>query len=136
MAAPAGKQLAVLHTSKLTEGTYALTEYNADMFWSSRYEGYACFVDNDESIQTLTEKLIRSSNPTQEIDYSGDFNGNDLVNSVDAAIIDAVLHRDVKYTVSDELRLSFDVTTDSTNPDKKVTAQDIMWILEEYVGLH
>lgn len=128
-AAPDGKQVAILNTTKLNEGTYALNGYG-DMFWSEKYNGYVYFVNKDETAATLTQNLAVSQNTVTEIDYSGDINGVGGVTPADSAPINAVLHDvTVEYEISDLMRFQFDVTG-----DKKVTAQDIIWILNEYTG--
>lgn len=129
VAAPAGKQVALLNTTKLQEGTYALTGYS-DMFWSEKYGAYVCFVDNGETDTTLTEKLAVSQNSVTEIDYSGNINGVGGITPADSAAINAVLHSiSVEYEISDLMRFQFDVLG-----DRQVTAQDIMWILNQYTG--
>ena len=129
VAAPAGKQVALLNTTKLKEGTYALTGYS-DMFWSEKYSAYVCFVDNGETNTTLTEKLAVSQNSVTEIDYSGNINGVGGITPADSAAINAVLHSiSVEYEISDLMRFQFDVLG-----DRQVTAQDIMWILNQYTG--
>ena len=129
VAAPAGKQVALLNTDKLKEGTYALTGYS-DMFWSEKYNAYVCFVDKDETDATLTEKLAVSQNSVTEIDYSGNINGVGGITPADSAAINAVLHSiSVEYEISDLMRFQFDVLG-----DRQVTAQDIMWILNQYTG--
>ena len=129
MAAPDDKQVAILDTDKLKSGTYALDVYG-DMFWSEKYDAYVCFVNNNETAATLTPKLAVSQNTVTEIDYSGDINGVGGVTPADSAPINAVLHDvTVEYEISDLMRFQFDVTG-----DKKVTAQDIIWILNEYTG--
>lgn len=128
-AAPEGKQVAILNASKLETGTYALDGYG-DMFWSEKYSGYVYFVDNNETATTLTQKLVVSQNNVTEIDYSGDINDNGIINAVDTGSITAVLHQiPVEYTISDMQRFQFDV-----NGDRKVTTQDIKWILDTAVG--
>lgn len=130
-AAPAGKKIAVLNTTKLAEGTYALNGYG-DMFWSSKYNAYVCFVDNDETDADLIEKLEVGTNSVTEISYTGDINGSGSVTPADSAAINAVLHGvNVQYTISDMMRFQFDVTGDRT-----VTAQDIKWVLDEYTGFN
>lgn len=129
VAAPAGKQVALLNTTKLEKGTYALTGYS-DMFWSEKYGAYVCFVDKDETDTTLTEKLAVSQNSVTEIDYSGNINGVGGITPADSAAINAVLHSiSVEYEISDLMRFQFDVLG-----DRQVTAQDIMWILNQYTG--
>lgn len=129
VAAPAGKQVALLNTTKLEKGTYALTGYS-DMFWSETYSAYVCFVDNGETDTTLTEKLAVSQNSVTEIDYSGNINGVGGITPADSAAINAVLHSiSVEYEISDLMRFQFDVLG-----DRQVTAQDIMWILNQYTG--
>lgn len=129
VAAPAGKQVALLNTTKLEKGTYALTGYS-DMFWSEKYSAYVCFVDKDETDTTLTEKLAVSQNSVTEIDYSGNINGVGGITPADSAAINAVLHSiSVEYEISDLMRFQFDVLG-----DRQVTAQDIMWILNQYTG--
>lgn len=129
VAAPAGKQVALLNTDKLEKGTYALTGYS-DMFWSEKYSAYVCFVDNGETDTTLTEKLAVSQNSVTEIDYSGNINGVGGITPADSAAINAVLHSiSVEYEISDLMRFQFDVLG-----DRQVTAQDIMWILNQYTG--
>lgn len=128
-AAPAGEKVALLNTSKLNEGTYALDGYG-DMFWSSKYGAYVCFVADSETNDSLTEKLAVSQNTVTEIDYSGDINGTGTVTPADSAAINAVLHSiQVEYKISDLMRFQFDVLG-----DKQITAQDIMWILTQYTG--
>lgn len=128
-AAPAGEKVALLNTSKLGEGTYALDGYG-DMFWSSKYGAYVCFVADSETNDSLTEKLAVSQNTVTEIDYSGDINGTGTVTPADSAAINAVLHSiQVEYKISDLMRFQFDVLG-----DKQITAQDIMWILTQYTG--
>lgn len=128
-AAPAGEKVALLNTSKLGEGTYALDGYG-DMFWSSKYGAYVCFVADSETNDSLTEKLAVSQNTVTEIDYSGDINGTGTVTPADSAAINAVLHSiQVEYKISDLMRFQFDVLD-----DKQITAQDIMWILTQYTG--
>lgn len=128
-AAPAGEQVVVLNTAKLDNGTYALNGYG-DMFWSSKYNAYVCFVDDTETDATLIEKLAVSANPVTEISYTGDINGSDTVTPADSAIINAALHGvTVQYAISDMMRFQFDVTG-----DKQVTTQDIMQILNTYTG--
>lgn len=129
VAAPAGKQVALLNTTKLEKGTYALTGYS-DMFWSEKYNAYVCFVDKDETDATLTEKLAVSQNTVTAIDYSGNINGVGGITPADSAAINAVLHSiSVEYEISDLMRFQFDVLG-----DRQVTAQDIMWILNQYTG--
>lgn len=127
MAAPQGKQVAVLTTGKLTSGTYTLDGYGA-MFWSSKYNAYVCFVADTETEDTLPWKLSKSGNTATEIDYTGDINGVGGVTPADSAPINAVLHNiNVKYDITDLMRFQFDVLG-----DKKVDTQDIMWILNTY----
>ena len=90
-AAPAGEKVALLNTFKLGEGTYALDGYG-DMFWSSKYSAYVCFVADSETNDTLTKKLAVSQNTVTEISYSGDINGTGTVTPADSAAINAVLH--------------------------------------------
>lgn len=128
-AAPAGKQVAILNVSALADETYTLTNYG-NMFWSSEYDGYVCFVDNSETSETLTPKLTVSQVPTVSISYSGDINGDGSVTSSDSAPITAALHEfDVTYEITDLMRFQFDVTG-----DKMVTTSDIQWILDEFTG--
>lgn len=127
-AAPAGEKVALLNAFKLGEGTYALDGYG-DMFWSSKYSAYVCFVADSETNDTLTKKLAVSQNTVTEISYSGDINGT--VTPADSAAINAVLHSiQVEYKISDLMRFQFDVLG-----DKQITAQDIMWILTQYTGV-
>lgn len=128
-AAPDGKKVAVLTTAKRASGTYTLDGYG-DMFWSSLYDAYVCFVDDDETVDTLPWKLDENTNTVTEIDYSGDINGVGGVTPADSAPINAVLHDiAVEYEITDLMRFRFDVIG-----DKQVSAQDIMWILNQYTG--
>lgn len=130
-AAPVGEKVAILKTSKLGTGTYTLTGYG-DMYWSEKYDNgaYVCFVDDDETAATLTQKLATNSNTVIEINYDGKINSDDKVSAADSAPITAVLHQiEVQYDITDLMRFQFDV-----NGDKAVTTQDIEWILDEAVG--
>ena len=100
------------------------------MFWSEKYGAYVCFVADSETDADLTGKLAVSQNAVTEIDYSGDINGTHSVTPADSAAINAVLHSiQVEYEISDLMRFQFDVLG-----DRQVTAQDIMWILNQYTG--
>lgn len=128
-AAPVGEKVAILKTSKLGTGTYTLTGYG-DMYWSSAYAGYVCFVSNEEDTNSLTQKLATIDNAVTEINYDGKINSDDKVSAADSAPITAALHQiQVQYEITDLMRFQFDV-----NGDKAVTTQDIEWILDEAVG--
>lgn len=128
-AAPVGEKVAILKTSKLGTGTYTLTGYG-DMYWSSAYAGYVCFVSNEEDTNSLTQKLATIDNAVTEINYDGKINSDNKVSAADSAPITAVLHQiEVQYEITDLMRFQFDV-----NGDRKVTTQDIEWILDEAVG--
>lgn len=130
MAAPVGEKVAILKTSKLT-GTYTLTGYG-DMYWSEKYDNgaYVCFVDDDETAATLTQKLATNSNTVIEINYDGKINSDNKVSAADSAPITAALYQiQVQYDITDLMRFQFDV-----NGDKAVTTQDIKWILDTAVG--
>lgn len=128
-AAPVDEKVAILRTSKLETGTYTLTGYG-DMYWSSAYAGYVCFVSNEEDTNSLTQKLATIDNAVTEINYDGKINSDNKVSAADSAPITAVLHQiEVQYDITDLMRFQFDV-----NGDKAVTTQDIEWILDEAVG--
>ena len=128
-AAPAGEQMAVLNTAKRASGTYTLDGYG-DMYWSSKYNAYVCFVDEDETVKTLTWKLDENTNKVTEINYTGDTNNSGSVTPADSASINAVLHNvPISNPISDLTRFQFDVTG-----DKAVTTRDIMWILNTFTG--
>lgn len=130
-AAPVGEKVAILKTSKLGTGTYTLTGYG-DMYWSEKYDNgtYVCFVDDDETAATLTQKLATNSNTVIEINYDGKINSDNKVSAADSAPITAALYQiEVQYDITDLMRFQFDV-----NGDKAVTTQDIEWILDEAVG--
>lgn len=130
-AAPVGEKVAILKTSKLGTGTYTLTGYG-DMYWSEKYDNgaYVCFVDDDETAATLTQKLATNSNTVIEINYEGKINSDNKVSAADSAPITAALYQiEVQYDITDLMRFQFDV-----NGDRAVTTQDIEWILDEAVG--
>ena len=132
MAAPVGEKIAVLDTEKLENGGYSLGETYGDMYWSSKYDAYVCFVANSETEESLASKLSRATVNATEIEYTGDINGDGSVDPTDSAIISAALHKyQVNYILSDLWRFRFDVCD---NTEVKVTAQDIMWILNKYTG--
>lgn len=132
MAAPKGEKIAVLDTEGLEKGGYSLGETYGDMYWSSKYDAYVCFVANDEDAESLASKLSRATVDATKIEYTGDINGDGFVDPTDSAIISAALHKyQVNYILSDLWRFRFDVCD---NTEVKVTAQDIMWILNKYTG--
>ena len=124
-------QIAVLITTR-ADKAYALTGY-ADMLWSAKYNGYVYIVAANETEAILAAKLSASANDTQNVDYSGNVNGDDRgVTAADSAPINDALHNvATQYTISVPMRLALDV-----NGDQKVTTQDILWVLDEAVGNH
>lgn len=131
MAAPDGEKMAVLETQKLDNGGYSLGDAYGDMYWSSKYNAYVCFVDNSEDADSLAPQLSPTAVDATAIDYSGDVNGDGVVDPTDSAIISAELHEyEIHYTLSDLWRFRFDVCGEKV----EVTAQDIMWILNKFTG--
>lgn len=128
-AAPAGKQVAILETEKRESGTYAISGVG-DLFWSSKYEGYVCFVPVGETAESLSDKLTVSADQGTEIAYDGNLDGVNGVTPADLLPINAILHgTDLTQPVSEKTRLAFDVTGDGV-----VSAQDMKWILDAYNG--
>ncbi|MGN0985788.1 MAG: beta strand repeat-containing protein, partial [Candidatus Enterenecus sp.] len=132
-----GKQIAILVTDKVADGSYSLTGYN-EAYYSVKYGGYVWFVNDTETEATLSAKLSAKTGAATELTYEdGDLNGSGTVTAADAGIINDVLHQNsaadsvsLAYTIGDKLRFELDVMG-----DKSVTTKDIMWILYKAVGL-
>lgn len=155
-AAPAGKNLVILQTEQLSSG-YLMYGTESTFYYSARYGGYAAFIDasvavvgntNDAAVLAGITKLEGTVND-YVVPYSGekygDISGNGTVTSVDAGIVNDVLHGGIT-NISDLARLmmdvvnvaatdaeSFDVNSETIYP--VVTSQDIKAILNLAVGL-
>lgn len=155
-AAPAGENLVILQTEQLSSG-YLMYGTESTFYYSARYGGYAAFIDasvavvgntNDAAVLAGITKLEGTVND-YVVPYSGekygDISGNGTVTSVDAGIVNDVLHGGIT-NISDLARLmmdvvnvaatdakSFDVNSETIYP--VVTSQDIKAILNLAVGL-
>lgn len=162
-AAPAGMDVAVMQVSDVTiEPTEGVAyTYTSDtngehaFFWSDKYAGYVAFVDAGVADKAnIVANISRSDSATNKISYNGDVTLNNAVTSVDAGLVNDVLHGYVTNGLSDLQRFEMDVFNSAeaegwTNQDNKViltvnsktvcpevTVSDIKWILEEAVDLH
>ena len=129
IALSADKKIAVLATDKLAAGNYLLNR--EEMYWSSKYNAYVKIVDKNETAETLTAKLAFNAGVAEQtLSYTGDINGSNTVTPADGGMINDELHSVAHlYVLTEKERLEMDV-----NGDKKVSTEDIMWILRKYVG--
>jgi hypothetical protein len=132
MAMESGKKIVVVTAAELENGKYTLNG-GSDLFWSSKYNGYVAFAGSSETAATVASKLVKSDDGSAvKIAYDGDIDGVDGADSVDAGMVNDILHdANLYYDVDDKMRFELDVMGDMS-----VTTGDIKWILEEAVGKH
>ncbi|MCC8096991.1 MAG: hypothetical protein LIO44_00155, partial [Eubacterium sp.] len=127
-----GKQIVLIETSKLDSGNFALTD-GSEFFYSESYGAYVMWVDESETVKTINGKLTTSANEVSDVDYTGDINGTGVVTAGDAGMINDILENNWSYEVTDAQLFSLDV--DQAESPKQVYTSDIVWVLEESIGL-
>lgn len=152
-AAPEGKNLVVLQTNQLNSG-YLMYSSVSTFYYSERYGGYAAFIDagvanaNGSNNAAVLEGIAKYNGNASDyvVSYMGDISGNGAVTSVDAGIVNDVLHCGIT-NISDLARLMMDVVNvnateattfvaNSATIYPVVTSQDIKAILNLAVGLN
>jgi hypothetical protein len=124
-----GKKVAVLETSASAGAgnAFSLGKYGV-FFSSSAYttkngvNTYVVFVDEAETVATLSPLVTVVEGENKAIDYSGDVNGDSKVTVSDSnAVLTLLLvdDADQTYTIDDAYRFRADVTA-----DEKVTVND------------
>jgi hypothetical protein len=102
-----------------------------EFFWSDKYSGYVAIVDVNLTEAQLAARLSVIDGTASTIDYTGDVDNSAETDAADSGIINDILHGvTLYYTPDDKMRLELDV-----NGNKTVSADDIVWVLEEAVGL-
>lgn len=134
VAYPEGKQLAILTATAVNGKMFTI---GTKTFYSSvKYGGtesapvYLMFVDATWTNADVLKAINLTEGTMTAVNYGGDVSMNCVVTSVDAGIINDVLHGFLSDGITDLMRLRMDVTG-----DKEVTTDDIRWILKTIVGL-
>jgi hypothetical protein len=128
-------KIVIIKTKQLETGKYTLTGVG-DLFYSSKYGGYVTIVnapkDTNWTNAEVASKLTKSEGTAPEISYNGDVDNSGRVRASDAGAINTILHGGtLEYTPDTKMRLELDV-----NGDGVADTEDIVWVLEEVVGLH
>ena len=124
-----GTKIAMFKTGRIDGIKFVLAD-NKELFWSEAYSAYVCIVASAETEAGILSGMRAVSGEALTINYGGDINGDGKVSSVDAMVVDNILH-DTNKSPSDMMRFRADV-----NGDGKVTTADIIKILRTSVGLH
>lgn len=142
---PNGKNLVVLRVLGSAQSADAPeTGYSVDgqaFYWSGRYNAFVMFADAKLNEAAILAKLTADSTKPESVNYDGDVSGNGTVTSIDAGIINDILHGRDSSAITDLMRLSMDITGNVDNLfvknasiDLKVDTQDIRQIL--YNAVH
>lgn len=128
IANPAKEKVALL-TATAPEGKKLALANGEEFYWSAKYNKYVIFVDADATVDSVKQQLALMTGTATEIDYNGDISANGKVTSVDAGIINDVLHGFLSDGVTDLMRFKMDVDGNGS-----VTTNDIMTILKKVVN--
>jgi uncharacterized repeat protein (TIGR02543 family) len=122
-------QVAILKTAKRTDNQkYTLSDVG-DLYYSSKYQGYVTIVDATLTEAQLAAQLSTIEGAATDLSYGGDINSSGIVTASDSGVVNDILHGvELFYTPDTKMRLELDV-----NGDKKVSSEDIVWILETAV---
>ncbi|MCD8390053.1 MAG: dockerin type I domain-containing protein [Oscillospiraceae bacterium] len=130
MALADNTQILLIKTDKLDNGTYDRRDDGSVLYYSSAYGGYVYIVPDTETAEMAAANLALLSGVTGiDIGYSGDLNGDGAATTVDAMIVNDILH-DLRESTSMLQYLEADVTGNGT-----VDTTDILWIQQKAVGL-
>ncbi len=107
-------KIAVLETAKLTDKNYALSELGEKFFWSEKYGAYVYIVAGATATDGVTAEMIAAQLETvdgaaEEVDYSGDMNGDGYITTNDAMIITDILHQKRVVGTSILMKLMADI---------------------------
>lgn len=123
MALADNTQILLIKTGKLDNGTYGRRDDGSVLYYSSAYGGYVYIVPDTETAEMAAANLALLSGVTGiDIGYSGDLNGDGAATTVDAMIVNDILH-DLRESTSMLQYLEADVTGNGT-----VDTTDILWI--------
>lgn len=107
-------KIAVLETAKLTDKSYALSELGEKFYWSEKYGAYVYIVAGATATDGVTAEMIAAQleivdGAAEEVDYSGDMNGDGYITTNDAMIITDILHQKRVVGTSVLMKLMADI---------------------------
>ena len=119
-----GKKILYLDGVEDTTKYYELSD-GTELYYSSKYNAYVCFVDDDMTSVEASNSLKEVSGKTPtSIDYSGDINGDGRVSPNDAMIINDTIHNQRKVSTPYLMIFKMDVTGDKT-----LSIEDVRWVI-------